>query len=220
MRLTFRPLRWIKNLTVGLATSGLLLWPMRTELSDFKPSYNLKPSELARQESVKRVYKELAPRLFEQLQPPQIRLLSETIIDECAKSGVDPLFVLAIIETESNYEVEAISGAGARGLMQIMPKTFKGVSKARLMLDPIENVKAGITYIALLHSQGFTTPETLLHAYNQGPGNAVAVFKGELEMPYETRVHIPKVMSNYYRLLSQDGVDKKEAKKRFLVAQK
>jgi soluble lytic murein transglycosylase-like protein len=169
---------------------------------------------------IKRVYTDLAPRLFEQLEPPKIQALSETIVDECKKTGVDPLFVLAIIEVESNFDVEAVSSAGARGLMQIMPATFKGVSKSKRMLDPIENVKAGITYISLLYSQGFKTPEKLLHAYNQGPGNALAVFRGEMDIPTETRVHIPKVMQTYYRLLAQDGLSKKEAGKRFLVAQK
>lgn len=152
--------------------------------------------------------------------PPRIKLLSETIVDECKKTGLDPLFVLAVIEVESNFEVEAISKAGARGLMQIMPTTFKDVSKSRRMFDPIENVKAGIKYIALLYSQGFKTPEKLLHAYNQGPGNALAVFRGEMEIPLETRVHIPKVMQTYHRLLVNDGANKKDARRRFLVAQK
>jgi hypothetical protein len=198
---------------------GLVAFPsFANQTTDIQPVTLAPFVDLERQTTIKKVYSELAPRLFEQLDPTEIKLLSETIVDECKKTGINPLFVLAIIEVESNFDVEAISYSGARGLMQLMPGTFRDVSKSKRMLDPVQNVKAGIAYIALLYANGFTTPESLLHAYNQGPGNAIQVAKGAMEMPEETRIHIPKVMSVYYRLTTSNGVSKKDAKKLFLVA--
>ena len=156
--------------------------------------------------------------MFEKVEPPEIMAISTAIVDECGKTGVDPFFILAMIEAESNFDVEAVSGAGAKGLMQIMPKTFRSVSKAKRMMDPVENVRAGIRYVAKLHAQGFTKMQTLLLAYNAGPNGAIAITKGELEPTAEARAYAPKVLANYYRLLDKEGVPRKDASKRFLVA--
>jgi soluble lytic murein transglycosylase-like protein len=153
----------------------------------------------------------------DKLELVEIRKVSETIVDECAKLGVDHLFIIAIIEAESNFDIEAVSPTGARGLMQIMPGTFREVSKAKRMFDPSENVRAGIRYVAKLYSQGFTTPWDVLLAYNQGPGTVLAVWKKQLSMPDEAQAYIPRVMSNYKALLVKSGKDPRNTKKLFMI---
>jgi soluble lytic murein transglycosylase-like protein len=156
--------------------------------------------------------------MFEKVDPPEIKKISEALVDECQKTGVDHLFVLAVIEAESSFDVEAVSSTGARGLMQLMPGTFREVSNAKRMFDPAENVRAGTRYIAKLYSQGFKRMDTVLLAYNQGAGGAIAVAKGEMEMPAEADVYIPKVIKRYRELLAKVGKNPKDAKKLFLVA--
>ena len=184
------------------------------------PSPEPTPAAIERDRQVKFVYSELAPRMFEKLDPPEVKKVAETIVDECRLTGVDHLFALAIIEAESNFDVEAVSPTGARGLMQLMPGTFREVSDAKRMFDPSENVRAGIRYIAKLYSQGFKRPDTVLLAYNQGPGGAIAVAKEEMEMPEEAVNYIPRVMKKYRELLKKDGKNPKDAKKLFVIAQR
>jgi soluble lytic murein transglycosylase len=83
---------------------------------------------------------------------------------------------LAVIRQESNFDHLALSSAGARGLMQLMPKTA-GVLASRLRLpkdayayDPNANVLKGSTYLDQLYSQYGNIILTVA-AYNAGPGN-------------------------------------------------
>lgn len=148
----------------------------------------------------------------------EIYEVSKAIVEECLIHSVDPLFVIAIIQAESNFEVEAVSPTGARGLMQIMPSTFRSMSNARRMFDPVENVRAGIRYLRHLYDKGFGKregPEVLLLAYNQGPGNALRSMSSG-EHTEESRVYVPRTMSIYKNLLKKHGFDPKDTKKLFI----
>ena len=101
--------------------------------------------------------------------------------------GVDPDLVRAIIYAESKGNPYSISKDGALGLMQIMPSTadFLGISN---MLDPEENINAGVKYIAwLVKHYGETN---VLWAWNAGPSN----FRNNF-MPGETKKFIVEVLS-------------------------
>lgn len=146
----------------------------------------------------------------------EIQKISEVIVEESEVFGFDPLFILAVIEVESNFEIEAVSKSGARGLMQIIPSTFKEVSDSKRMFDPAENVRAGIRYLGKL-SKTFSKPEKLLLAYNAGPGEAGAIIRGESSHSSESAVYADKVMSKYSLLLEKNGKLKKNAKKLYLA---
>ena len=145
----------------------------------------------------------------------EVQLVSETIVDESGLHGFDPLFVVAVIEAESNFDIEAVSRSGARGLMQLMPSTFRTVSDSKRMFDPAENVKAGIRYLAVL-SKKFKKPETMLLAYNAGPGDAAAIIRGDKGHSSESAVYANKVMKHYSAVLQRNGKDHKLAKKTYL----
>lgn len=73
-----------------------------------------------------------------------------------AHSAVDPALVHAIIRTESEFDFDAVSGANARGLMQLLPETARrvgsqigvSVDTARLTTDPSLNIRLGSSYLA------------------------------------------------------------------------
>jgi len=125
--------------------------------------------------------------------------------------GISPMFVAAVIRTESSWNPDAVSGAGAAGLMQIMPSTGSWIAQKNgwdyddaMLEDPGFNIRLGCWYIDYL-SKKFGGDKTLmLAAYNAGE-NAVKrwVAGGLLEggidgIPYaETRNYVRKVLDAY-----------------------
>lgn len=107
-------------------------------------------------------------------------------------TNVSPALVLALISIESAGSVEAVSHAGAQGLMQLMPATAErfGVTDR---LNPQENIKAGVAYLAWLMDHFNNDPILVLAGYNAGEG---AVRDNGGVPPYaETRAYVPKVLA-------------------------
>ena len=116
-------------------------------------------------------------------------------------------FIQAIIAAESAGNPQAISKAGASGLMQVMPENLKklGVSDPS---DPIENIRAG-TAIISEELNRYKDPRLALAAYNAGsPKVEAAIRKAGARdwfsiapyLPAETRAYVPKVMAMYSKL--------------------
>ena len=98
---------------------------------------------------------------------------------EPPKGAVEPALALGLIRQESNFNTEALSPVGARGLMQIMPGTAKAVAHrlgdasvnlAALSTDPAYNMRLGTAYLGdLLDQFGGAVPYAVA-GYNAGPG--------------------------------------------------
>ncbi|WP_369681676.1 lytic transglycosylase domain-containing protein [Shimia sp. CNT1-13L.2] len=109
-------------------------------------------------------------------------------------TDVSPALVLAVIAVESGGDGSAVSGAGAEGLMQLMPVTAErfGVSDS---FAADENIKGGVAFLDLLMKTFERDPILVLAGYNAGE-NAVKQAQGVPEYA-ETRDYVPKVLAAY-----------------------
>ncbi|MDD5452523.1 MAG: lytic transglycosylase domain-containing protein [Desulfovibrionales bacterium] len=118
----------------------------------------------------------------------------EHIVTEASrKYGVEPALIKSVIAVESNGDPQALSPAGARGLMQLMPATAAelGVTDP---FDPAQNVMAGTRYLRQLMDRYQGDVKLALAAYNWGMGN---LEKRPEALPKETREYIARVESRY-----------------------
>jgi soluble lytic murein transglycosylase-like protein len=116
----------------------------------------------------------------------------DIIHEKAAKYDVDPALVAAVIETESRFHPQARSRVGARGLMQLMPRTGRWMG-ANNLNDPDQNIDAGVKYLKYLQGRFDGDLNKAIAAYNAGEGN-VKRYNG---MPpfRETRSYVKKVMA-------------------------
>jgi len=125
------------------------------------------------------------------------------MIAEAAKANdIDPLLVHSVIQVESNYNPYAVSSAGARGLMQLMPGTARdlGVTDS---FDPRQNIEAGVKYLKQLKDQ-YKNEKLALAAYNAGPGS---VQKYKAVPPYpETVNYVQRVGERYVEARKAAGI--------------
>lgn len=173
--------------------SGLLL--LTSKVKEVGPDYvllNYKP--------IRKVLKRRVRRTIEN-QPQTEEVDLEEIIKYYATDyKVSPALVKAIIKVESDFNTYAVSNAGARGLMQLMPSTALEMN-VEDSFDPEENVEGGIQYLAQM-LELFNGDERLaLAAYNAGPGNVLHY--GGIPPFKETRNYVPKVL-NYYKKYRKD----------------
>lgn len=121
--------------------------------------------------------------------PTEIRRL---VREASQRYGVDEALVLAVMQTESDFNPRTVSRAGAMGLMQLMPEnvTEYGVSDP---FDPAQNIDAGVRHLRdMLRAFGGNL-ELGLAAYNAGPGNVRKY--GGIPPFSETRSYVPKVLA-------------------------
>jgi soluble lytic murein transglycosylase-like protein len=107
--------------------------------------------------------------------------------------------VRAVIKVESDYDPRAVSGAGARGLMQLMPETGLQM-QMRDPFDPRMNIFAGTRYLRILANTFNGDLELTIAGYNAGEG---AVMRYGGIPPYEeTQNYVLQVLRYYHRYRS------------------
>jgi soluble lytic murein transglycosylase-like protein len=142
-----------------------------------------------------------APRPFEAFvgdaRPSHSRESIDRLVSAAGSAWhVDPSLIKAVIAGESGFITGATSEAGARGLMQLMPRTaaLLGVTDA---YDPKQNVWAGTRYLREMLDRFGGNVEKALAAYNAGPA-AVEKYGGV--PPYaETQRYVKTVLAGYAR---------------------
>lgn len=118
----------------------------------------------------------------------------DAIIEKASATfGIPEKMIRSVIQQESSFNSNAVSSAGATGLMQLMPATAKslGVTDST---DPEQNIMAGTKYLKQMLNQ-FGDYKTMLAAYNAGPGNVNKY--GGIPPFTETQNYVSKVMANF-----------------------
>lgn len=158
-----------------------------------------------------------SPQVYRLIYPVAVR---DTIVAQAKGAGIDPALVAALIRQESNFNPLAVSGVGARGLMQLMPSVARSIAPAagittwnpRLLFDPGINITLGVRHLApLLHREPAVA--RVLAAYNAGESRVTRwarkrgasdpeVFTERIPFP-ETRDYVKSVLRNreWYQVL-------------------
>jgi len=124
------------------------------------------------------------------LSPRELKAISESILKVSDKYQISPQMIIALIETESSFDKNAISEKGAVGLMQLLPSTAADVARdlkiewegAHLLHDPELNIEMGAFYLNQLIER-FDDMDLALAAYNMGPGRVEQIERLGLERP-------------------------------------
>lgn len=148
-------------------------------------------------------------------------LYSEYVEKYSEMYGVPQDVIYAIIKTESNFDPNATSSKGAKGLMQLMPNTYEwACGKANIpydeskVTDPETNIHCGVYYLSYCYEQ-FSVWQTVYAAYNAGHGQVRSWLDDEeisknghlIDIPFdETASYVEKVSKTrekYIKILEE-----------------
>jgi hypothetical protein len=119
--------------------------------------------------------------------------IEKAIHDAAAQYQLSPKLIQGVIKAESNYDVNAVSPAGAQGLMQLMPGTAKDLG-VKNPFDIKQNIDGGVRYLKKMMDMFGGNVRQALSAYNAGP-ETVKRYKGNV--PYsETRQYVDRVIDH------------------------
>jgi len=121
------------------------------------------------------------------------------ISDASKRHGVSFSLLKALIKTESDFDPRAVSSAGARGLMQLMPENIKTL-KIKNPFDPRENIMGGARYLKHLIDRFGGKLPLALAAYNAGPG---VVEQYQRIPPFKETENFVQQVMKYYALLNK-----------------
>jgi soluble lytic murein transglycosylase-like protein len=150
-----------------------------------------RPKELIRIHSIVKSHR---PDIIEE----EAWALSEVIWEESLSYGLDPMLVLAVIDVESKFQYGAVSRAGARGIMQILPYVAESLVqkidpqqlshansfRPEFLDDPVLNIKLGVYYLHDLKKSFRNLTHTLI-AYNMGPTETKNRLDNNIELSAE-----------------------------------
>jgi len=121
----------------------------------------------------------------------QIVEIEAHIRDVAVRYDIPPILVAAIVEAESEFNPRAVSRRGARGLMQLMPRTASSLQVSD-SFDPYENIEGGVRHLRSLMDRYRGDLPLVLAAYNAGE-QAVVVYRGVPPFP-ETRRYVSRIL--------------------------
>lgn len=118
------------------------------------------------------------------------------IAEAAQRFGIPEGWIVAVLGAESAGDTHAVSHAGARGLMQVMPSTWDDLrARYRLGLDPFDprdNILAGAAYLREMYDRYGTIP-AMLAAYNAGPARYDEHLATGRPLPAETRAYVDQL---------------------------
>ena len=137
---------------------------------------------------------------------PSLRKKSEQfhpiIVKAASRYEMDPALIKAVIMAESGYNSQAISRQGAKGLMQLMPKTAEALGVEN-SLDPEHNVNGGVKYLKQLLDEFNHDVKLALAAYNAGSSK---VRRHQGIPPIKATRHYVKKVFAYYQYYKSETI--------------
>lgn len=132
--------------------------------------------------------------------------ISQAIIAESNKHGLDPYFVMAVISGESSFNPDAVGTVGEIGLMQVRRSTGKWIAKLtktkwegkNTLKDPVQNIVLGTAYIAWLRGKFENHGQLYVAAYNMGPRSVKKAVKKKI-WPKDYPKHVMKRYLAFYQ---------------------
>ncbi len=122
--------------------------------------------------------------------------LDQLIAVNAARHSVDPLLIYLVMQQESGFNQRAVSSAGARGLMQLMPGTARQLG-VRNIHDPVENIEAGTRYLKNLLQRFAGDVNLALAGYNAG--EEAVIRYGYRVPPYRETINYVRRISGAYQ---------------------
>ena len=126
--------------------------------------------------------------------------IQKSILSAARQKNLDPALINAVIKVESDFDPQAVSKAGAMGLMQLMPATAATL-RVRDPFDPHENIAAGTRHLSDLLNRFDGNLTLALAAYHAGESRVRRY--GTIPPIEQTHRYVKKVMAAY-RLYQQD----------------
>jgi Soluble lytic murein transglycosylase and related regulatory proteins (some contain LysM/invasin domains) len=117
--------------------------------------------------------------------------IAAMVQDAARRYNVDANLALAVARTESGLAPQAVSPAGAAGVMQLMPETARSLGVGNIY-DPQENIDGGVRYLKQMLTTFGGDVVKAVAAYNAGP-EAVRKYAGVPPYP-ETKAYVDKVL--------------------------
>lgn len=136
--------------------------------------------------------------------------ISNAVVEESRRYGLDPILVLAIINVESRFQHGAVSTEGARGLMQVRPIVVRALAEERdlepwaeekSLDDPVLNIRIGVQYLHSL-KRDFRDLRVALTAYNWGPTEIRNRLEEDEMLPLEYAMKVLSTYHSYHRRIS------------------
>jgi soluble lytic murein transglycosylase-like protein len=184
---------------VYLVQSALLVY-LVTDKFDLQKQIDYQQSRIDELEEKLRLYKVIED-LEIGFRDDEVAELTKVIYSESEKYDYDPIFVVAVIMTESTFKKGQVSPYGAAGLMQVMPRTGEWIAPRAgvdwegpgTLFEPVSNVKLGLYY---LFSQVLKHGDIKkgLVAYNMGEGKLRDLIRQGKPLPSS---YINKIMKTY-----------------------
>lgn len=126
---------------------------------------------------------------------------TKAILTATYNVGMDPLFVLALMKTESRFNPHVVGRHGEVGLMQILPETAQWIAKrnkipwlgVQALHNPVYNIHLGVAYLHYLRQSFGADSAAYVAAYNMGAANVRRLRKSKIN----PRIYAAKVLTNY-----------------------
>ncbi|UCG61877.1 MAG: transglycosylase SLT domain-containing protein [Candidatus Zixiibacteriota bacterium] len=187
---------------IYLIQSGLLVYLIKDKF-DLEKQISFQQKRIGELEEKLQIFKAIDDFQIG-FEEDEVQQLTDVIYSESKRYHYDPMFVLAVILTESSFKRGQVSNKGARGLMQVVPfvgqdvanRTGVGWDGSQSLFEPETNIKLG-TFHLFEQILKFGDIKKALLAYNMGEARLRGMIRENRPLP---KAYLNRVLENYKML--------------------